>query len=108
MKRKKILRRLEKVEAILSQVLESRDSWEPGTQQLLEEASAATVRVRTAVAQKADAPSQKKSSSSTLTPQPAIAAVDERRNVVPTKKRRAVKRKGVQSETAPTAVAHTG
>ena len=108
MKRKKILRRLEKVETILSQVLESRDSWEPGTQQLLEEASAAAIRARTAVAQKADAPSQKKSSSSTPTLQPEVAAVEERRNVVPTKKRGAVKRKGVQSETAPTAVAHTG
>ena len=108
MKRKKILRRLEKVETILSQVLESRDSWEPGTQQLLEEASAAAIRARTAVAQKADAPSQKKNSSSMPTLQPEIATAKKRQTVVPRKKRGAVKRKGVQSETAPTAVAHTG
>ncbi len=107
MKRRKILKRLEKVETILSQILESCNSCEPGTQQLLEEATEAAVRARTAVAKQARPP-QKKTSSPTPEPQPSVAEADERSSLVPAKKRVAAKRKSVQSETTSAAVVNAG
>jgi hypothetical protein len=107
MKRKKILKRLEKVETILSQIVAPCAACEPGTQKLLEGATEAVVRARTAVAKKASSP-QKNISSQVPGSQPSVAEADEQKSLVPAKKRVAVKRKGVQSETTPTAVDNTG
>jgi hypothetical protein len=100
MKAKKALKRLTRVEALLSDVVDQYDAIEPSARELLDSAKASVVRAKETVDVKASAKAAKKPPAKAEKSKPGLTAEGRKKLSLAAKKRWAIaKRKGISAVT---------